>query len=75
MSNMRVSADGFEGGSERVKLPALMCMVGGDCALISCAHFRSLPQAVSGLEFHSQFTRDALETKMGKTVSKKCDVR
>lgn len=48
-------------------------MVGGERALISCAHSRSLPQAGSPLPIFSQFARAALETKVGAVVSKKCD--
>jgi len=54
-------------------MPALMRVVGGDCARISCAHSRSLPQAVSRLTIFSQFARTALETKVGAVVSKKWD--
>jgi hypothetical protein len=35
-------------------MPALMRIVGGDCALISCAHSRSLPQAVFRLTIYFQ---------------------
>ena len=59
----KLRTDRISGGSEREILPALMRAVGGDRALISCAHSRSLPQAVSRLTMFSQFARTALETK------------